>query len=520
MSFRAHDILRRNAARFPGKIAVIEQSGRRITWRSLSDRAGRLSAALDRLGVRAGDRVSLISPNRIECVEAFFACAALGAIHAPLNFRARPDALAAMIVDAGARVLLAHADLAEAVMALRDRAPALETVVGFGGPHAFEHDYEALIEGEHGPAPAADIDEDSPCWIAYTGGTTGPSKGVVLTHRNLLTNTINLILADRIRSDDVYMITGSLFHIVLNMGLAYWFAGATVVIQDFTPDTCLDLMQSAGVTKVVPVASMLSLLVDAQARRPRDLRALVQIGLGGGAIAPDLVRAARAVFHCDFVQTFGQTEASHHFASLSVDDYRRGLAPDASAKERERLLSAGRPQPLCEVRIVDEADREVALGEVGEIVTRGDNVMKGYWNRPELTAKALRGGWLHTGDLGRVDEGGYIHVVDRREHTVVSGGRPVYTLEVERALYQHPGILECVVMGKPALDLGAVPRAVVVPRSGVTLRPEEMIAFCRGRLQPWQVPVEVEIRAAMPRAATGKIDRLELARGREASAVN
>jgi long-chain acyl-CoA synthetase len=510
MPFLVHDIVARNAARLPHKVAVIEQSRRRRTWRELAVRTARLSAVLHRLGVRMGDRVSLLSPNRLECIETFFACAAIGAVYCPLNFRASPAALVELVTDSGARVLLVHADLADTAAQLRAQVPTLESLVGFAGRHGCELDLEALLAEPTPPAPAPSISESAPCWIAYTGGTTGPSKGVVLTHRNIFTNTVNLILADRIREDDVYMITGSLFHIVLNMGLAYSFVGATVVIQDFTPETCLDLMASEAVTKVVPVASMLSLLVEAQRENPRDLRALVQIGLGGGGIAPDLVRAAQAVFRCDFVQTFGQTEASHHFASLSAHDYRRGLAVDATTKERGRLLSAGKVQPLCEVRIVDDDDRDVAPGEVGEIITRGENVMQGYWNRPELTAKALRGGWLHTGDLGRFDEDGYIYVLDRREHTIHSGGLRIYTLEVERTLYQHAGILECVVMGRPSRELGHEVVAVVVARAGVALEAGELIEFCRARLPAWQVPAAVELIASMPRSATGKIDRVSL----------
>jgi|GEM_PF-3114881 len=216
MPVSTFDIVRRHAARAPGAIAIIEQSGRRRTYGDLHARATSLASALQTLGVLTGDRVSVLAPNRVECVEIFFACAAIGAVHAPLNFRASPATLSALLTDAGSRVLFVHSDMASVVPQLR--GAVVDVVVGFGAEHGLGHDYEALLEASRDrPLSPVEIAEDAPCWIAYTGGTTGKSKGVLLRHRNLFTNIVNLIVADRIVVDDVYMITGSLFHILIRV---------------------------------------------------------------------------------------------------------------------------------------------------------------------------------------------------------------------------------------------------------------------------------------------------------------
>jgi fatty-acyl-CoA synthase len=496
------DIPANNAVRAPRKAAVLLEDRERRTYAELEHRVSRLRSVLRKLDVHHGDRVALLSRNRIECVETLFACAGVGAIYAPLSFDLRGPALGSTLEELAPSLLIAHPEFRLALG--RPACPVLW----------LEEDFEERIRENQPDADCSvGVEEHDVCWISHTGGTTGQPKGVMLTHRNVFANALNLTLLDQVAGDDVYMVTGSLFHIVLNMGLAYWIAGATVVIQDFEPAKCLDLIGRHRVTKFVPAATALALLTEEQARSPRDVSSLRRIGLGGGMIPAVMVRQALDAFGCEFSQTYGQTEAAHHFAALSAQDYRRGLSPGATTSEVARLASAGLPQPLCSVRILDGEGRPLQPLELGEIAARGANVMKGYWRRPELTANVLRDEWLLTGDLGFVDRDGYLYVVDRKEMTFrATGGAVVYPAQTERALFSHPLVLECA-----AFAASGVLHAVVVPRSGRKPDPAELVAFCRERLPAHQVPACVRITDSLPRAPTGKIARHRLAAWREAT---
>ena len=428
------EICRLNALKYPGKPALRYEDKTMLTYAELNDRANRLANALTSLGVRQGDRVNLLARNRPQCIEALFGCAKAGIVYSPLNYRFTAEELEYVINDAGANVLLCDAEYAAVIAQLAGKIANVHTIVGFGADHGLEIDYDELLREAAPEEPTVDrpIELDDVCWICYTGGTTGMSKGVMLTHRNNFAQITNLVMADRINHEDTYLVTGALFHVVLNMALPYWFSGATVVIMDFTPELCLDLIERYQVTKTVPVATMLNLLMDLQGRDQRNLSSLKMMGLGGAPISPDTVRGAAKAFNCDFVQYFGQTEAAQHFTYLSMENYRRGLSADASAEQRQRLLSGGRAQHLCLMKIVDDDDNELPPGKVGEICGWGPNIMKGYWNKPEQTEEALRGGWLHTGDMGYLDEDGYVYIVDRKKDMIVSGGENVYSTEVER----------------------------------------------------------------------------------------
>ncbi len=506
------EIPRLNAIKYPNKPALHYEDKASLTWAELDERSNRLANALGGLGVKQGDRVSLLSRNRPNCVEALFACAKAGITYSPLNYRFVGEEIVYVLEDSGAEVLLCDVEYADLVREIRDRVPSLRVVVGFGEGHGFDDDYEALLAEASAEPPATDrpIDEDDVCWICYTGGTTGMSKGVMLTHRNNFAQIVNLSVADRIGHDDVYLVNGALFHVVLNLALPYWFVGAAVVIMDFTAEGCLDLIERHGVTKTVPVATMLNLLIDLQRRAPRDLSSLVLMGCGGAPISPDTVRVASEAFKCDFVQYFGQTEAAHHFTYLSATDYRRGLADGASDAEKQRLLSGGRAQHLNLAQIVDGDDVVLSVGEVGEICGSGPNVMKGYWNKPELTAETLQGGWLHTGDLGYMDDDGYIYIIDRKKDMIVSGGENVFSTEVEKALYRHDDVLEVAVIGIPDAQWGEAVTAFVVIREGAEVTGDDLREHCRPLISHYKVPKQVLLVDSLPKAATGKIQKAVL----------
>ena len=506
------DIPKLNAIKYPNEFALHYETEISLTWKELDDRINRLANALVDLGVKQGDRVALLARNRINCVEALFACAKIGVIYSPLNYRFTAEEITFVLEDAASVVLLCDTEYSEVIRSLSGDVETLKHVVGFGADHGFDLDYEDLLAAASAeePVPERPIDFDDVCWICYTGGTTGRSKGVMLTHRNNFAQIINIIVADQVQHEDVYLVNGALFHVVLNMALPYWYVGAGVVITDFTPEGCLDLIAHHRVTKTVPVATMLNLLIDLQRRSPRDLSSLVLMGCGGAPIATDTIRIASEVFGCGFVQYFGQTEAAHHFTYLSPIDYARGLSPDATDVERTRLMSGGRAQHICLARIVNNKDEPLAPNEVGEICGQGPNVMKGYWNKPELTAETLKGGWLHTGDVGYMDEDGYVYVVDRKKDMIVTGGENVYSAEVEQALYRHDAVLEVAIIGIPDEKWGEAVTAFVIVREGADATEDELREHCRQSIAGYKVPKSVVFVDELPKSATGKIQKAAL----------
>lgn len=512
------DIPSLNAEKYPNRAAVLREDIESRTWAELDANVNRLARVLLGLGVSKGDRVILLARNRTECVEAFFACARIGAIYAPINYRFTSHEVAYVLEDSGAHVMLCDTEYGELVREIlaSDTPHQINSVIGFGDGHGFDLDYNTLLAAESPERPETpEINEDDVCWVCYTGGTTGMSKGVMLTHRNNFIQCIQLGIADRIEHDDTYLVTGALFHVVLNMGLAYWFLGCTVVIMDFEPNKCLDLVERHGVTVTVPVATMLNMLLEEQRRNPRDISTLRLCGTGGAPINPDVVRRASREWDTEFVQYFGQTEAAHHFTYLSARDYERGFAEDATEAERLRLKSGGRAQHCNRVRILDDFDNVLPIGHVGEICASGPNIMAGYWNKPELTEETLRGGWLHTGDMGYMDNDGYIYVVDRKKDMIVSGGENVYSSEVEAALYTSENVLECAVIGVPDNQWGEAVTAFVVKSDEAASKSEdelstELIEHMRTRLAAYKVPKQVHFRDQLPKSATGKIQKLEL----------
>lgn len=504
------EIARMNASKYPNKKAVVYEDKESLTYAQLNDQANRLAHALQSLDVKQGQQVSLLARNRPQHVVSYFACAKIGVLHCPLNYRFTAEELVYVINDAGSSVLLVDIEYADVVRKILPQLPNIRSVIGFGGDHGFDLDYDRLLATMPStePTPERQIHGDDVCWVCYTGGTTGMSKGVMLTHNNNFAQITNLLIADEICHEDVNLVNGALFHVVFTMALPYWYAGCTVVIIDFVPDLCLDMIAKNRVTKTVPVATMLNLLVDIQARNPRDLSSLKHFGMGGAPVSIDTVTAAREAFGIDFVQYFGQTEATVQLTYLSRYDYQRGLSPQATDIEKKRLMSGGRAQHLCEIKVVDDEDNQVPNGTVGEICGRGPQVMKGYWAKEQLTAETLKGGWLHTGDMGYLDDDGFVYVVDRKKDMIVSGGENVYSTEVEKAIYRHDQVLECAVIGLPDKKWGEVVAAFIVRKPDATITENDVQIFVRELISHYKVPKIVNFVDALPKAPTGKIQKV------------
>ncbi len=490
------DNLARHALSRPDR-AAIRFEGRTITWADLHDRVGRLAGALSRLGVARGDRVAVLMLNRPEFVETVLAANRIGAIAVPVNFRLVPAEIAYVLGDSGATVVVTDPTLAPVAEAAVAEGPGAIPVL-VAGP-----DYEAALR-DAPAAPEVVIDERDVALIMYTSGTTGRPKGAMLTHLNLLMQAFTAIRTSRLFDDrTVSLCNVPLFHIAGIGGTPPSFLlGTTTVIMPtgaFSAGSTLDVVESEGVTGLFLVPAQWQVLC-AHPDATRRTRSLRTISWGAAPATVDLLETmARTFPHAEIVSVFGQTEMSPVTTSLPAEDAIR------------KIGSVGKPVPTVSVRVVDEQMRDVAVGEVGEIVYRGPTLMAGYWNKPEETAAACEGGWFHSGDLVRVDDEGFIYVVDRKKDMIISGGENVYCAEVENVVAGHPSVADVAVIGAPHPRWGETPVAVIVPADPAAPPTiDDITSWTATRLASYKKPTSVVIVAELPRNASGKVLKHEL----------
>ncbi|MBO9687571.1 MAG: long-chain-fatty-acid--CoA ligase [Mitsuaria chitosanitabida] len=480
----------------------------RLSYRHFAARVARLAGALRQLGVAPGDRVGLLGLNSARSVEYLYGCWWTGAAINPVNVRWTPAEMAFSLDDCDTRVLLVDRSFAPMVTALRLASRSLTTVIFCGDGPVPEGllGYEALLEAAE-PMEDGRFGGDHLAAVMYTGGTTGRPKGVMLSHANLYLNGLAAAAAVPRPERGVGMVVAPFFHVGgCGLSLQMMQRGVTqVVIPYFDEVAIFEAMQGEGVTETFLVPSMIKRLIE----HPRfgDFRFPRFAVMLYGAAPIDaalLSQAMDALPGAQFSQAYGMTELAPTICVLAAVDHLPG--PDQAS----RLRSAGRPVAIAEVRVVDAEDRELPIGQVGEIVARGPMVMRGYWNRPDETAQALRGGWMHTGDGGFFDEDGYLHVVDRLKDMIVSGGENVYSAEVENAIAQHPAVSMSAVIGVPDERWGERVHAVVVLRPGQLLEEAALIAHCRVHIAGYKVPRSVEFRAELPMSPAGKLQKFVL----------
>jgi len=482
--------------------------GNTVTWADLRRRVAALADALSRRGVGLGDRVMILMLNRPEFVESALAANMLGAIAVPLNFRLTPTEIAFLVEDCGARVMITEAVLAPVAAGVRDLQPLLETIVVAGGSTDDRVlGYEDLVnepggdpEAPEGPE-ALDIPNDSPALIMYTSGTTGRPKGAVLTHANLTGQTMTGLYTTGADINDIGFIGVPLFHIagIGNMLTGMLLGVPTVIypLGAFDPGQLLDVLEAEKVTGIFLVPAQWQAVCAEQDARPRDLR--LRLMSWGAAPAPDtLLRHMSATFPgTQILAAFGQTEMSPVTCMLLGDDAIR------------KRGSVGKVIPTVSARVVDDNMNDVPVGEVGEIVYRAPTLMSGYWNNPRATEEAFAGGWFHSGDLVRMDEEGYVWVVDRKKDMIISGGENIYCAEVENVLAGHADIVEVAVIGRAHEKWGEVPIAVAAV-TNERLHIEDIDEFLTERLARYKHPKALEIVDALPRNPAGKVLKTEL----------
>jgi acyl-CoA synthetase (AMP-forming)/AMP-acid ligase II len=499
---RLHDALDYHA-RERGRADFAVQDGRRLTYAEAGALADRIAAALVTSGLAVGDRVAILARNRIEYVLLYYAASKAGVVPVPLNYRLAPAEWAWIVADAGARLLIAAGDYTDAVDGLRAELGGVERFVALDEARPGWTAWTAWLDAAPPSAPARVVGDDHVLYQMYTSGTTGRPKGALLTHRAVTSNLAQFPLAFEPHYGERWLLVVPMYHA---SGAVTSFAaingcGCVVIHRDFHPAEVVRALAEEGVARTSLVPAMIqACLVAVPDAATRAYPSLRFIAYGASPIAEPTLRRAMATFKCDFVQAYGMTETSAVLTYLLPDDHRRALdgRPDL-------LLSAGRPVAGTELRIVDEQDLPVPNGTIGEIVARGPQLMQGYWNRPEESAEALRGGWMHTGDAGVLDDEGYVYVQDRVRDMIVSGGENVYPRVVEDVLFEHPAVADAAVIGVPDTTWGETVKAVVVLRAGAQATEAEIVEFCRGRLGGFERPRSVDFTETLPRNPTGKV---------------
>lgn len=472
--------------------AVIDGE-REFTFEAFDDRCRRLSGLLDSLGIQRGERVAILAGNCAPYLEAYVGVPACGRVVVPLNTRHAQPELEYALRDSGAKLLITDrepgplSDCVEHIVSLND-------------------DYEAALAAAR-PGPLGQgITENDLAGLFYTGGTTGKSKGVMLTHRNLIANTFHWLTAVPQDASDRMLIVAPLFHAAGSNAVLgnIWTGSCQLTLHSFDAESALDLASQHGATGTLAVPTMLAAMVEVQNKKPRDVSSLRFIAHGGSAMPVELLKRVHQAFPtASLVEVYGATELSPLATVFSGEQAHLGTP---------RVRSAGQATVGVDIDIFDTEGNSLPSGEVGEVVVRGPNVMKGYWNLPEQTTDVFKQGVYWTGDLGYLDEQGFLFLVDRSKDMIVSGGENVYSTEVEDVIYQHEAVLEAAVFGVPDEKWGEAVWAAVVPREGYDeLDPEELIEFCRSRIAGYKLPKGIDLRQEpLPKSGPGKILKREL----------
>lgn len=491
--------LHRAIQRHPQRVLTIFGERTRTVSESVG-RIARLAGALRSLGVDEGASVGILAHNSDRYHEYLLAVPWAGAVINPCNIRWNAHEIAYALRESDTRILFVDEGFVPMISDLREQWDELSAIIycGEGTCPAELLDFEKLVDdGE--PVEDAGRGGDDLYGIFYTGGTTGHPKGVMLSHRNMMASaTGSLATLDYVTRNGRVLHAAPMFHLG---GLSAWTAGLLsycthIIVPQFTPEGVLDAIEAHRVTDLRLVPTMMRMLLDNPAAATADVSCVEQISYGASPISQDLLDRVRKAFPAArFVQAYGMTELSPVACMLSPDDH----------EVPARRTSCGRAAVHVEVRIVDRDDVEVSRGVVGEIVARGDNVMLGYLKRPAETEAALRGGWMHTGDAGYMDEHGYVFIVDRIKDMIITGGENVYSAEVEAILAQQESVAQCAVIGLPDETWGERVHAVVVTRAGASVTAEELQKFCRDRIAAYKVPRSIAFVHELPMSAAGKI---------------
>ncbi len=504
------DFLRRPAQVYPEKTAIVDGS-LRLSYRRFAERANQLANALRKLGVKKGDRICMLSPNSHYFLESFFGVSQLGAILVPLNFRLSAEEHAYILAHAGVKTVLVDHEFTSVIDSIRGSLRTVKHWISAGGgdvPRPGWTDWDGLIaRAPVTPPPPVKRDEDDVVSLNYTSGTTARPKGVMLTHRNFYVNAYNLIAHLRLSHDDVELWTLPMFH-CNGWGAVYaltGLGGTHVVLRSIDAGQIFTLIEDEGVTFACMAPAVLRAILDYPDKARHAIRTQPRFTVAGAPPPAAFIERLEKELGWDFLEIYGLTETAPLLTSSQPDFATR-------SDDYARRARAGVPGIGVEIVVLDTKGRLVPRDgrSIGEVCARSNVVFKGYWRQPQETRKAIRKGYFHTGDLAVWDEGANIHIVDRQKDVIISGGENISSPEIEDVLYRHPAVLECAVIGVPDDKWGETPKAIVVARPGQSPTPKELIAFCRERLAHFKCPTSVELATALPRTATGKLQKYRL----------
>ncbi len=501
--------LRYAERQYAGRTAVVSR-GERFTYKQFGERVGRLAGALRQGGVQPGDRVAFLGTNSHRLLEAYYGVLEAGAVLLPLNIRLSASELSFVLNDSGASILFIDPQFLPLVDSFRQQVPLVRIFCQLDGTVEADwlakQNYDAWLNSVSPyRCDIAAINEDEVAEIFYTSGTSAQPKGVMLTHRNIYLHALHVSVGFAVENGAVELHTIPLFH-ANGWGIAHFLTmlgGKHVMVDTFDPVTIFELIEAERVNHFSAVPFMATVLVNHPKRGDYDLTSMRRIVIGGAASSPTLVREVEQVFGCQCFSGYGLTETS---PSLSCSSTK----PELGWTDEERHVGqamTGYAFPGVELHIVGPDDEWLAEDgkAVGELVARGDGVMKGYWKQPELTAEVLRGGWFHTGDMATIDVNGYALIVDRKKDIIVSGGENISSLEVEKAMLAHPAVFEIAVIPVSDARWGEVPKALVVLKPGASATEKELIDFSRSCLTHYKCPKTVEFVDILPKTGTGKV---------------
>jgi acyl-CoA synthetase (AMP-forming)/AMP-acid ligase II len=484
---------------------------RSLTYKEAQTETHRIASAFVASGIEPGDRVAVLSKNSIEMALIYYAASRVGAVPVPLNYRLAAPEWAYIINDSGASLLLVAADLVAALAPSLDELSAVRDRVVINPDGAAPQGWQAWddwLKAGESSLSQRDLASTDPVYQMYTSGTTGRPKGAVISHGALSGQLHQSTLSFNFSPGERTLIVAPLYHAAAALTtFSTVQAGGTLFIQeDFDPVEVVRALSEEDIVAAMLVPAMIQFcLVAVPDIRERNYDKLGLIIYGASPIAEQVLRDAIDVFDCDFIQGYGMTETTAVVCYLMPDIHRRALAG-----EPHLLLAAGRAVLGTDVRIVDEDDNPVPNGTIGEICGRGPQLMTGYWNLPEATEAALKGGWMHTGDAGIMDDEGFLFIQDRVKDMIVSGGENVYPREIEDVLYQFPGVAEAAVIGVPSEQWGEEVKAVIVRKADADFSAAEILAFCKGKLGGYKCPRSVDFIDAIPRNPSGKVLKKDL----------
>lgn len=491
-------ILTLASRKYPQNTALI-CGEERFTYRDFNGRANQLAHALLRLGLKKGDKVAALFYNSVPFVEAYFAAIKAGGVFVPVNFRFVADEAIYILNHSDARFFFFGEEFTDLIQSIRPALPQVDSFITTGKPFAPKvARYDDLLKGSPDSEPPVSLSEDDECQIMYTSGTTGKPKGAVITQRNVLWNLFNSIYGREEKEGEISFVIGPLYHTAaLNNHFTVRVAlgGTSILVKEFNAQNVLEMIAREKVTVISGAPAMFHFLLSLPGKEKFDTRSVTKCTTGS-SILPDETKEKLFRFFPNvqgIYDVYGCTECSPNICILKARD---------SQRKKE---SVGPPLPFLEVRIVDDQDQPVPADRVGELNCRGPNVMKGYYKDPQGTAEALRGGWFHTGDLARMDEEGFVFIVDRKKDMIISGGENIYPREIEELLFRHSKIQDAAVVGIPDPLWGESVKAFIVLRKGEMMKEEEVVEYCKAHLASYKKPKFVSFVSSLPRNPSGKV---------------